>query len=112
MGPRCAAPPWQPSTHLSTAAFSLRGALNDSWQVKNLDRSPLVVQDAGHTGQRCELVGGRFRMRLGYAGQKRGLSHGGKADKSHPSISVLDNFEFAVAAASLLEPNSARKYRR
>lgn len=53
---------------LPSATLAVLRALDDSGQVEQLDLRPLVLDAAGHGGERCEFVRGHLRV---HAGQVR-----------------------------------------
>merc|ERR1719244_1710928 len=47
---------------LATTTLTILSSLNDSWQVKELDLGPLVLDTAGDSGQGGEFVGGHLAV--------------------------------------------------
>lgn len=59
--------------YLSSSAFSLRGAFDDSGQIEQLDVGAFVFYDAGDARERRELIAGGFRFGVRQRRQQSGL---------------------------------------
>ena len=54
---------------------TLSGALNDAWQIQQLDSSSVVLKSPRDAGQRSKLVRGRRRLCLCQLAEQCGLAH-------------------------------------
>lgn len=75
--------------HLSPSPFALRGTLDDTGKIQDLDLRTAILQHAGDGGQRGERVRRDFAPGLGDFGQECRLSDRWETHERHTGIAAL-----------------------
>lgn len=89
--------------NLPSSTLALGCAFNDSRQIKNLNFSSRVLQNARDGSQSGERVGSNFALGLGDLGEKGRFANRGEADKCYTCITT-----FAYIKARATTRSSAR----
>lgn len=79
--------------NLTTTTLTLRGTLDNTGQIQNLNLSTAILQDTGDSSQRGEAV--RCSLTLGFRDlrEESGLSDGRESDQCYTGITALADVE-------------------
>lgn len=79
--------------NLTTTTLTLRGTLDNTGQIQNLNLSTAILQDTGDSSQRGEAV--RCSLTLGFRDlrEESRLSDGWESDQGYTRISALAHVE-------------------
>lgn len=83
---------------LSTSAFALGSAFNDSWKIQDLYLGASILKDARDRRKGSERVGGDFALRLGDLGKKGRLPNRREANERYAGITALAHIEATSTA--------------
>lgn len=88
------------SDNLLTTTLTVLGTLDDTGEIEELDTGALVVDDAGHAGEGCELVCGDGRVCVGELVQQGGLADTREAHETDTGVTGLCNVETFAGTTS------------